>query len=148
MWEIDSVEQLLGFLYSAALGGIFCLGYDILRAVRAETFFSNFCIFVQDVVFSLASAVVCFLFLLGITGGELRSFVFVGLIAGFVAVRLTVSKIFFMILKKTVKFFYTLKKLISELFCRIFSLLFVISGKMKCKIIIFFKKFSKDAKKA
>ena len=78
----------------------------------------------------------------------MRSFVFVGLIAGFVAVRMTVSKIFFMVLKRTVKFFYMLKKLISDLFCRFFSLLFAISGKMKCKIIIFFKKFSKDAKKA
>ena len=147
MWEINSVEQLLGFLYSAALGGIFCLGYDILRAVRAETLFSNFCIFVQDVVFSLASAVVCFLFLLGITGGELRSFVFVGLIAGFVAVRLTVSKIFFMILKRTVKFFYTLKKLISDLLCRIFSLLLAVSGKIKCKLI-FFQKIFKRCKKS
>ena len=88
MWEINSVEQLLGFLYSAALGGIFCLCYDILRAVRAEAIFSSICIFFQDIFFSFAAAVICFLFLLGITGGELRSFVFLGLAVGLISIRM------------------------------------------------------------
>lgn len=148
MWEINSVEQILGFLYSAVLGGIFCLGYDVLRAVRAEALFSSICIFFQDIFFSLAAAVICFLFLLGITGGELRSFVFIGLTVGFITVRLTISKIFFIILKKAIKSLCVLKRLISNFCARFFSLLFTFSANIKCRISIFFKKNSKDAKKA
>lgn len=123
MWEIDNLSQLLGFLYSAALGGVYCLVYDVLRGLRAEIKFSTSAVFVSDIFYSLLCAVSCFCFLLSVTAGEPRIFVFVGAALGFVLIRLTVSRLWFFILSKALRAARFVSGRISALFGRFFAVI-------------------------
>lgn len=128
MWEIDNLSQLLGFLYSAALGGIYCIVYDFLRALRKEIKFSTAAVFVSDILYSLFCAVTCFCFLLSVTGGQPRAFVFAGAAVGFISTRLTVSRILFFVFSKALGAVQFIFKRISALFSRFFT---VITARME-----------------
>ena len=103
MWEIDNLSQLIGFLYSAALGGFYCVAYDILRALRREIKLGTAAVFATDILYSVLCAITCFCFLLSVTGGEPRAFVFAGAAVGFVIIRLTVSRILVFVFSKMLK---------------------------------------------
>ncbi len=134
MWEIDNLSQLLGFLYSAALGGVYCLIYDILRALRAEIKFGTASVFVSDILYSLFCAVTCFCFLLSVTGGEPRAFVFVGATVGFAVTRLTVSRVWFFILSKAIWALRFIFARISALFARFFAVIDTGTGYLGKKV--------------
>ena len=123
MWEIDILSQLLGFLYSVVLGIIFCLVYDVLRALRAEIKFGTAAVFVTDILYSVFCAVTCFCFLLAVTGGEIRAFVFAGVAVGFTASRLTVSRVFFFVLRRAVRAVLFLFDRISLVLGKFFTLI-------------------------
>ena len=123
MWEIDNISQLLGFLYSAVLGGIYCIVYDCLRALRKEIKFSTAAVFVSDILYSLFCAVTCFCFLLAVTGGQPRGFVFAGAAVGFLATRLTVSRILFFAFSKVLRGMRFVFKWISVIFSRFFTVI-------------------------
>ena len=99
MWEINNLLQVINFARSLCLGIAFCLVYDILRANRKLFDFSAVSIFFQDIAFSLFTAFITFVFLLSITNGELRGFVFISISLGFFLSRFTVSKIWVCFLK-------------------------------------------------
>ncbi len=99
MWEINNGLQLLTFARSLGLGVIICLCYDVLRALRKVCSFSTVGIFLQDIIFSLLTGFIVFLFLLSVTNGEMRGYVLMGLGMGFVAGRLSISIVWFGILK-------------------------------------------------
>ena len=103
MWEIDSLSQIFGFLYSAVFGFICCAVYDILRAARAQTKFSAAAVFFQDIIFSSLCGISCFCLLLSITGGDMRIFVFVGIAVGFLVCRLTLSRVLLFVFTKILK---------------------------------------------
>ena len=123
MWEIDNLSQLLAFLYSAALGGIYCIIYDFLRALRKEIKFGTAAVFVSDILYSLICAVTCFCFLLAVTGGQPRGFVFAGAAVGFLATRLTVSRILFFVLSKALRAIQLIFKQILALLSRFFTVI-------------------------
>ncbi len=99
MWEISNEAQLLTFIYSLALGVIFCLFYDILRGIRSSIKISDFLTFIQDIIYFTIIAFLSFIFLLSRTNGEIRGYVICGILLGFVICFLTISKLFFKILK-------------------------------------------------
>ena len=103
MWEIDNLSQLIGFLYSAALGGFYCVAYDILRALRREINLGTAAVFASDILYSVLCAITCFCLLLSVTGGEPRAFVFAGAAVGFVIIRLTVSRVLVFVFSKMLK---------------------------------------------
>ena len=123
MWEINNLSQLLGFIYSAALGGIYCLVYDVLRALRAEIKFGTAAVFLSDILYSLVCAAACFCFLLAVTAGEPRMFVFAGAAVGFLVIRLTLSKLWFFILSLALRAARFVFKRISVALGRIFPLI-------------------------
>lgn len=123
MWEIDNLSQLIGFLYSAVLGGVYCLTYDILRALRAEIKFGTAAVFVTDILYSILCAITCFCFLLSVTGGEPRAFVFAGAAVGFVILRLTVSRVLVLVFSKMLKAARFVFNWISSLFGRFFAVI-------------------------
>ena len=123
MWEIDNLSQLLGFLYSAVLGCIYCMAYDALRALRAEIKFGTAAVFVSDILYSCVCAVTCFCFLLAVSSGQPRAFVFVGAGLGFILSRLTVSRILFFVFSKTIKAIRFIFKWISAILGRFFALI-------------------------
>lgn len=101
MWEINNSLQLLSFARAIGLGVVFCLAYDVLRALRKANNFETVTIFFQDAIFSVLAAFTVFAFLLSVTNGELRSFVLVGAALGFAVSRFTVSVVFLKVLTFT-----------------------------------------------
>lgn len=104
MWEIDNLLQVINFARSLCLGVVFCLVYDILRAIRKVLYFTSAAVFFQDIFYSIFCALFTFIFLLSITNGELRGFVFISISLGFFLSRFTFSKIWIWLLKKIIGF--------------------------------------------
>lgn len=95
MWEIDLSNQLVTLGFSFCLGCLLCVIYDILRSLRKAGFNSFAAVFISDILFWVFSAFVNFIFLMARTCGEMRGYVAVGELAGFLLFRITVSRIVF-----------------------------------------------------
>ncbi len=140
MWEISNSLQLLSFARALLLGVIICLGYDILRVHRKVYDFSVIGIFFQDLVFSILTAFVVFIFLLGVTNGEMRGYVFLGLSIGFAVSRLTLSRIWFLVLK-------LIFSRIKSIFSWLSGYIYMAFDKIVGYVATFFKKSFKTIKK-
>lgn len=123
MWEINNSLQLLSFFRSLVLGIMLCVFYDFIKSLRLTVNFSAVAIFLQDIVYSSVAAFVTFLFLLSVTNGEMRGYVIIGISAGFIMSRFTLSRL----LCKFLKFIFGGIKMlfgsVSEWFYRSFDLL-------------------------
>ncbi len=95
MWEISIHNQILTFLWSVILGLASCFLYDIIRAVRKVYKWQNSIVFVCDILLWIMFAFVTFLFLISRTNGEIRSYVLLGELLGFVILRISVSRFLF-----------------------------------------------------
>ena len=58
MWEIDNISQLIAFLLSLAVGCVFCLIYDIFRAVRKSFKRNAATVFFEDILYALICGVI------------------------------------------------------------------------------------------
>lgn len=147
MWEISVKDQSLAFLLSCALGAVLCLCYDVLRSLRSVRTFGNIAVFFQDILFSVFAAFITFCFLLAVTAGMLRGYVFVGITIGAVFTRLTISHLFFAFLSYLFRMFlrgYTAAKTafrsFYNLICGFFLRIFVFFAKALKKILFLLKK--------
>ena len=91
MWEISNSNQIISFLFSMCLGAIFCIIYDVIRAVRKVCLSSFFAITVTDILLWVFYAFVTFIFLIARTDGEIRGYVLIGELLGFVIIRVSIS---------------------------------------------------------
>ena len=147
MWEISSTLQLINIGWSVVLGIIFCTLYDILRAFRKVMSFSATSIFFQDMSFSLVLAFTTFTYLLSVTNGELRGFIFVGIAVGFVLSRVTFSMVFVRFVKWFIGLFYGLFSVVSNRFYETFDYLTENIFKFCQKRVKDLKKLLKNARK-
>lgn len=92
MWEIDNNFQLFSFGLSIALGVIFCILYDVLRAVRKISKMTDLAVFFQDIGYFMVIAFVVFLFLMAFANGEIRGYILLGILFGFILCFLTLSR--------------------------------------------------------
>ncbi len=104
MWEISVNDQILTFLYSLVLGVLLCVFYDILRAIRKTGSSSYFSVLAGDIIFWIVNSFVTFIFLLSRTNGEIRGYVLVSMLLGFIVCRLTFSKLIFSVLVAVIGF--------------------------------------------
>ena len=99
MWEINIGHQVFSFLISLAAGTVMCLFFDILRAFRWHFRIGRAGVFLLDVFYFVVMGIATFCLFLGLTGGQLRGFVFIGEAAGFAICRVTLSGFFFKFVK-------------------------------------------------
>ena len=130
MWELKSSTQVFTFLAAVILGGILCVIYDVFRALRSCQKNSSVTVAVEDIVFWVFSSITTFILFLAGTNGEVRFFVILGEILGFVVIRLTFSRVIY-------KFFLFLVNVINALFCKIYSI-YILFLK---RILILYKRF-------
>ena len=113
MWEIKNNEQIFSFAASCLFGFIYCLLYDIFRSCRRVKKYSTAAVFFQDVFFFCIISVTTFLLLLAFCNGEIRGYIFFGILLGAVICSITVSRIWIPILtfifKKIIWLFSKLK---------------------------------------
>lgn len=119
MWEISLSLQIKTSLYGMALGVLLCGLYDIIKALRSISNNGAVGIFVGDIIFSVLSAIITFLFLLATTDGEIRGYALFFEGVGFLISRLTVSVFFLKLFCKVTGFFVKAINKISKLLFKI-----------------------------
>lgn len=140
MWEISVNAQVLGTLYAVPVGAAFCLFYDIIRIFR-KSVKPRFAIdFLLDVFFWIICAFVTFCLMLIFSSGQLRWYIFFGLLVGFLIFRFTLSRLIILLSFRII-----------DLLTRFFSAVNCLLTKIFTKVSIFFRKifdfFIKIAKK-
>lgn len=93
MWEISINDQMLTLLYSLCLGVILCVFYDVFKAFHKAGFDSPLQVFIGDILYCVIAAFATFLLLLSRTNGEIRGYVLVATLVGFIITRFTLSHI-------------------------------------------------------
>ena len=93
MWEINNNFQLISFLISCGVGIVYCLIYDVLRAIRKSCAVTDGTVFLQDIVYFVIISITTFMLLTALSNGEIRSYVIIGLLLGFLLCFCTFSKI-------------------------------------------------------
>lgn len=95
MWEINAYHQTISFVLSLCLGALFCALYDIVRAVRKVCLNSFWAVLFTDILIWVFYAFATFIFLIARTNGEIRGYILVGELSGFVLCRISLSRLFF-----------------------------------------------------
>ena len=113
MWEINIGGQALTFLYAVILGFMLCVFYDIIRALRKSGLNGNVSVFITDMLFWLVNTFITFMFLMATTNGQVRAFVLIAELSGFIICRLTLSRLLFPVFKFLVCSFWMLLSKIS-----------------------------------
>ncbi len=147
MWEINLADQLTSFLMSVVLGCILCFLYDVLRAARKNGFDSFWAVFLTDVLFWVLSAFITFVFLISRTNGELRGYVFVGELCGFLLCRVTFSRLFFFLLCLFLKKIVQVKDFFEKYTAAFYRIFDAVLFKISTSITLFLKRGVKTAKK-
>lgn len=93
MFDVGTGGRLYEMFLFGGLGFLLGLYYDAFRVARVMMHPGKRVIFFQDVFYCLSSALLFFLFAIGVTGGQLRWYLFAGAFAGFFAYRLTVGRL-------------------------------------------------------
>lgn len=101
------------FLLSIGMGCLLCALYDVTRAWHKAGFSSFWSVFFTDIIFWVLSAFITFIFYISRTNGEIRGYVLIGEILGFVLFRISISKILFYILSNAFVFVNKISKIVS-----------------------------------
>lgn len=99
MWEIDIKFQLLTFLFACILGALYSAFYDLFRALRLVKNQKPFTIFLEDLFYFITLAFITFFYLLAFTNGEVRFYVIIGIVLGFLVFYILLSKYNLLLLK-------------------------------------------------
>lgn len=116
MWEIDLKQQLISLLCAVLLGIVLSMYSDIFRIIRKVKKHSKVSVFIEDLLFFMVSAFVTFMLLMARCNGEVRGYMILGEVLGFLLFRLTVSRI-------TLPFFYKIISFVAGLFSKISGVL-------------------------
>ncbi len=147
MWEISNNTQITSFFVSMLFGAIYCVGYDVLRALRRAGINGVVAVAVQDVLFSLITAVISFLLMLVFACGEIRFYILSALLLGFLIFNYTLSPFLISVLSYAFCKLFTLKRRIFSSIYRLLDRFYRKTLKI-CDIMgNYFKKMGKKFKK-
>ncbi len=95
MWEISVTGQVSAFLWAILLGSSLCLFYDGFRLFYALSHCKAWLSFLLDVIYWAIAAFIVFSFFLIFFAGQIRGFVFLPILAGFLLYRSIFSRLLF-----------------------------------------------------
>ena len=138
MWEISNNLQFFSFWFSIIVGVIFCVGYDILRALRKVKHLTDLTVFFQDVLYFIFIGFITFFVLMIFANGEIRGYIIFGIVLGFAACFLTFSKIMLKFLILCFGFIYEVNLKVVNFFNRLIDKLreFLIKNIKKCALLL------------
>ncbi len=146
MWEISNSFQLFSFLVSIAAGVLFCLIYDVFRAVRKSKKTDDLTVFLQDIIYFAVIGIATFVLLMALSNGEIRGYIIIGLVLGFLLCFFTLSRIFVWCLCKVFNFAEKLSENLIENINRFFDFIGNIITKWAKKLFKYLAKL-KNIKK-
>ena len=132
--------QATTFLYAILLGAVLSVIYDVFRITRIAFGGRKTAVFIEDLLFSLVALVLTFVFVISFNHGELRFFVLLGELLGFVVCHITIGRIVIILSR-------TIIKAIKTVLGAIFRPLIRISKRFITKMKQIKKKLIKNRKK-
>ncbi len=142
--QVDINGQIVTFWIAAAVGAALCLIYDLFRIMRYTRRPSKWSAFWQDVAWWCSCAVLTYLLMLVRCKGAVRIFALIGEGVGFVAFRISLSRLLLgaakPIIRVCTRFAKWVKRKVLEPFCGLMGRVLKIS-------LSFFEKFAKFLKK-
>ena len=93
--EISLINQASTFLVSVILGVFLSFLFDLFRALNASFKLSKKKVLINDIIYFVVSAVITFMCILIINLGEVRIYIIIGEILGFIVYRITLSRFIF-----------------------------------------------------
>jgi len=134
-------EQTVGFLWSVAFGALLGLFYDVFRIVRVAVRAPSVVVFFQDVAFWFLAGLCTFIFIFAVNAGELRLFLFLGILAGAVVYYFTLGMLVMAFARAVVSFVKRVLRLIFRVLSFPFRVLCRILGPFIAKNLKKIKKF-------
>ena len=104
MWEISFADQTLTFLFSLLAGAALCLLYDLFRIFRLSRNTSKLGIFLEDILYFAIAGFLTFCFLIVRCSGEIRGYVLLGELLGFLICRCTLSALILCVARQIYRF--------------------------------------------
>ena len=150
----NNLEQLTNFIYFIITGMILGIIFDIFRILRKSFKTSDIVTNIQDILFGLITGIVLLSSIFLFNNGELRLYLFIGIIFGAIIYLLSISKYFIKIniliisfIKKVIflitKPFVILLKFIKKLFFKQISYIYI---NLKLLFIKMLKNIKKNIK--
>lgn len=106
------ISQLYSFLIFIGIGILIVLIFDIFRIFRKTFKTSDLLTILEDIIFSIITGFILLFSIFKFNNGEMRLYVFLGLILGAIIYVLTISKTF---VKINVIIINTIKKIITKI---------------------------------
>lgn len=152
--HINNLEQLTNFIYFIITGMVLGIIFDVFRILRKSFKTSDFVTNIEDILFGIITGIVLLFTIFLFNNGELRLYLFLGIIFGIILYLLLISKYFIKINVEIIKIikkfiilitkpFIILLKFIKKIFFKPISFI-CINLKLLFKKIL--KKFSKNIK--
>lgn len=123
-FQVYAPDQLLLFLKALALGACVGVFYDVFRILRIAVNTHSLIIFFEDIIFFIVSAVSTFLFIFHVNSGQIRWFIFLGLILGFIVYYFTLGKLVIKISEVIIKIVKSVFKFLFGIFIKPFVIIF------------------------
>lgn len=127
----DGSGDVITLLLSMLLGVVFCLFYDIFRILRIAVRCSVSSIFFQDIIFFIFTALLTFSIMLVRTYGEIRWFILIGELSGFILCRFSISRLLISISEQIIKGVRAVILVINKIIAPIKKLLSYLMSKVK-----------------
>ncbi len=150
----NNLEQLISFLYFIATGIILSIIFDIFRILRRTFKTSDIITNIEDVLFGIFTGITILFSIFFFNNGQLRFYIFIGIIIGIVFYMLFFSKYFIninMIIINSIKKFIVLLikpikiiyKFLKNIFFRPISFIIINIRKIGEKNVVKIKKIFK-----
>lgn len=148
MTAVDPAGQAVTFLLSVVLGAVLALYYCFFKAMRLVGSKSWATVFFQDIFFWVSAAVVTYCFFILRCRGEIRFFVYAGMLIGFTLYRVLLTKFTVKILKFPLEIFKKICRFLSSICRKISGWLKGLLEKGSAWVLVSIKKFKIKQKKA
>lgn len=122
--------EVMIFLLSCLLGGFFSFYYDCFRLLRQCIPHHGVVVFFEDIFYFASCSIIAFSFIVEKASGEIRGFLFVGVVVGFILYYFTISIIFMKIMR-------VVFDIIRKIFTVVLKILIFICLPLKLLVMLF-----------
>lgn len=114
--HINNLEQLINFIYFIITGMVLGIIFDVFRILRKSFKTSDFVTNIEDILFGIITGAILLFTIFWFNNGELRFYLFLGIILGTIIYMLFISKYFIKINVAIIKFIKGIITLITKPF--------------------------------
>ena len=122
------MNQLNSFLFFILAGLLIGLVFDSFRILRRSIKTTDFITYIEDVLLSIIICIITIISINIFNSGELRLYIFIGMVLGFIIYLLTISKI---IISINISILSILLKCFKRIICIVFLPILLIINKIK-----------------